>query len=98
MPCLINSQTLKVISQVESFLYSDKQETPEEGWRIQWPKCCVLTYYKEDVDNSPKNQNYNNIYLASSQNFRQIIDIFLLKQSSPNVCIYIYIYIYIYIP
>ena len=30
-PCLINSQTLKRISQVESFLSPDKQGTPEEA-------------------------------------------------------------------
>ena len=39
-PCLINSQTLKTISEVESFLCPDKQETPEEGRRIRWPKRC----------------------------------------------------------
>ena len=31
MRCLINWQTLKMISQVESFLCPDKQQTPEEG-------------------------------------------------------------------
>ena len=31
MPCLNHSQTLKMISQVESFPYPDKQGTPEEG-------------------------------------------------------------------
>ncbi len=40
MPCLINSQTLKMISQVESFLCPDKQGTPEEDGRIQQPKRC----------------------------------------------------------
>ena len=42
-PCLINSQTLKIISWVESFLYSDKQGTPEEVQRIQRLKYWVLT-------------------------------------------------------
>ena len=30
----------KMFSQVESFLCSDKQETPEEGQKIQCPKHC----------------------------------------------------------
>ena len=34
----LNSQTLKIISQFESFLYPDKQGTPEEGRRIHRPK------------------------------------------------------------
>ena len=45
-------QTLKMISQVESFLCPDKQGTPEEGWRIQRPK-----HYgnkNKDKDNSLK--------------------------------------------
>ena len=29
-----------MIFQVESFLFPDKQGTPEEGRRIQRPKCC----------------------------------------------------------
>ena len=58
MKILFNSQTLKRISQVESFLYSDKEETPEEGWRIQRLK-HVLTYHNKDDDNSPKNYNQN---------------------------------------
>ena len=37
-PCLMNSQTLKMISLVESFLCPDKQGTPEEARTIQWPK------------------------------------------------------------
>ena len=53
MPCLINSQTLKMISQVESFLCPDKQGAPEEGRRIQWLKCCKKKNNK-DEDNSPK--------------------------------------------
>ena len=47
-----NSQTLKMISQVETFLCLDKQETPEEGWRIQQPKHCEKN--NKDEDNSPK--------------------------------------------
>ena len=57
MPCLINSQTLKMISQVESFLCPDEQGTLEEGWRIHQPKCCVSTNNNKDEDNSPKNYN-----------------------------------------
>ena len=74
--CLINSQTLKMISLVESFLCPDKQETPEEGQRMQWPK-CVSTNYNKDKDNSQKNHNQNNTYQASSQKFWQIKLFFL---------------------
>ena len=52
MPCFMNSQTLKMISNIESFLCPDKQETPEEGQRIQWPKRCEKNI--KDEDNSPK--------------------------------------------
>ena len=52
MPCFINSQTLKMISQVESFLCPDKQRTPEEGRRILQPKHCEKN--NKDEDNSPK--------------------------------------------
>ena len=37
---ILNSQTLKMISQVQSFLCSDKQGTPEECQMIQRPKRC----------------------------------------------------------
>ena len=38
-PCLINSQTLIIISQIESFLCPDKKNcTPEDVRRIQRPK------------------------------------------------------------
>ena len=52
-PCLINSQTLKMISQVESFLCPNKRGKTKEGWRIQWPKRCEKKTNK-DEDNSPK--------------------------------------------
>ena len=55
MLCLINSGTLKMISQVESFLCSDEQGTPEEGQRIQWPKHYVTTNNNKAEDNSLKN-------------------------------------------
>ena len=50
--CLINSQTLRMVSQVESFLCPDKQGTPEEGWNIQRPKptqICIrfFSFYKK---------------------------------------------------
>ena len=48
---------LKHVSQVESFLCPDKQGTPEESWRIQWPQHCVSTNNNKDEDNSPKNHN-----------------------------------------
>ena len=60
MPCLINSQTLKMISQVESFLCLHKQKTPEEGLRIHRPKQYVSIHHNKDEDNSPKNHNQNN--------------------------------------
>ena len=41
-----------MISQVESFLCPDKQETPKEGWRIQRLKRCVSTNDNKDEDNS----------------------------------------------
>ena len=59
MLCLINSQTLKMISQIESFLCSDKQGTPEEGRRMEWPKCCVTTNNNKDEDNNLKNHAQN---------------------------------------
>ena len=57
-PCLINSQTLKMISLVESFLCPNKQGTPEEGHRIQRPK-HISTYHNKDEDNRLKNHNQN---------------------------------------
>ena len=53
---LINSQSLKMISQVESFLCPDKQGTSEKGQRIQQLK-RVSTNNHKDEDNSPKNYN-----------------------------------------
>ena len=64
--------TLKMISHVESFLSSDKQGTPEEGWKIQQSKHCVLTYCNKDEDNSQKNHNQNNMYQALSKKLRGI--------------------------
>ena len=58
-PSLINSQTLKMISQVESFLCPDKQGTPEAGRRIQQPKCCISAYHDKDEEKSLKNHNQN---------------------------------------
>ena len=51
-PCFIASQTLKVISQVESFLCPDKQGTSEKGRMIQRPKRCEKN--NKDEDNSPQ--------------------------------------------
>ena len=48
-----------MISLVESFLYLDKQGTPEECQRIQQLKRCNSTYYNKDEDNSPKNHSQN---------------------------------------
>ena len=49
-----------MISQVESFLCPEKQETPEEGQRIQQPEHYASA-------------NNNNAHQASSQKFRQTI-------------------------
>ena len=54
MPCLSNSQTLKMISQVEKCLCPDKQGTHEEGQSIRRLK-HVSTKNNKDEDNSPKN-------------------------------------------
>ena len=43
-----------MISKVESFLYPDKQETPEEDRRIQRPKGYENKNNNKDEDNSPK--------------------------------------------
>ena len=66
-----------MISTVKSFPYSDKQGTPDESRRIQQPKHCISTYHNKDEDNSPKNNNQNNKYQASSQKFRQIKQIYV---------------------
>ena len=68
MPNFTNSKTLKMISQVRSFPYPDKQGTPEEGWRIQLPKHCITTTYNEDEDNSLKNQIQNIVHQPTSKN------------------------------
>ena len=64
---LINSQTLKLISKVESFLCPDKYWTLEEGRRIQQPKRFVSTNNYIDEDNNPKNHNLSNTNQATSQ-------------------------------
>ena len=53
------SQTLKMISLVESFLCPEKKRTSEDGWRIQRPKCCVTTNNNKDEDKSLKNHTQN---------------------------------------
>ena len=50
---------MEMIQPGKSFLYPDKQGTPEEGWRIQQPKCCVRTNNNKDEDNSLKNHVQN---------------------------------------
>ena len=61
-----------MISQVQSFLCPDKQETPEEGQRIQQLK-CVSTNNSKDEDKNLKNHNQNNSYQASSEKFKQML-------------------------
>ena len=68
---MINSQTLKIISQVESFLCPDKQGTPDEGRRIQ--RCEKKP--NNDEDNSTKTLADKN-HQASSQKFRQLLSSF----------------------
>ena len=50
-----------MISQVESFLYLDKQGIPEEGQKIKQSNHCALIHHNKDEDNSLKNHNENNI-------------------------------------
>ena len=55
-----------MISPVESFLWPDKQGTPEEGRRIQRPKNCEKN--NKDEDNSPKtDKNGYNCSLTSKK-------------------------------
>ena len=54
-------QTFKMISPVKSFLYPDKQGTPEEDQRIQRLKCCGKKTDNKDEDNSPKTLTDKNI-------------------------------------
>ena len=61
----INKQTLKMISQAESFLCPDKKGTPEEGWRIQQLKHCVSIHHNKDEYISPKNLNQNYTFVIS---------------------------------
>ena len=74
MPGLINSQTLKRISQVASFLWPDKQATPEESRRTQWPKRYITTNNSKDEDNSSKNHTQNQAFLSNTKAiiFKQI--------------------------
>ena len=60
LKCSFDSQTFKIISQVELFLCPEKQGTPEDGRMLQRPKRCVSTYHNKDEDNGPKNYNQNN--------------------------------------
>ena len=41
-----------MISQIESFLYPEKQGTPEEGRRIQQLERCDTASNNKDEDNS----------------------------------------------
>ena len=57
--CYNNNKDEEMISQVRSFIYLDKQGTPEEGWAIQRPKHCITNSNNKDEDNSPKNNTQN---------------------------------------
>ena len=77
----INGQTLKMISQVESFLYPEKQGTPEEGWRIQQPKRCEKN--NKDEDNCLETLTDKN-HQASSQKFWHIMSLY--KNIKTMIC------------
>ena len=62
-----------MISKIESFLYPDKQGTPEEGWRTQWPKRCDKN--NKDEDNNLKTLTDKN-HQASSQKFKLLFLLF----------------------
>ena len=81
-PCLINSQTFKIISRVESFLCPYKQRTPEESWRIQQSKRIPADDDK-DVEISPKNHNQNNciLILIFFSYFYCYIFLFIVEES-----------------
>ena len=64
---MFDQQTLKTISQIESFQCPDKQWRSEEGRRIQQPKRCITTNKIKDKDNSPKNYTQNFAHQVSSQ-------------------------------
>ena len=101
---MINGQTLKMISMVESFLYSDKQGILEEGRRILWPKRCVLTYHNKDEDNSPKNNNQKVLFKCVHDWWIEFNGIstclgfhffFQGVRKSSTLCIFINIYIFV---
>ena len=83
-----------MISQVESFLYLDKQETSEEGRKIHQPKHCVSNYHLKNKDNSPKNYNQNSVYLYIFTQAHRHVCVFVYLYECVFVCVYIYIYIY----
>ena len=49
-----------MISQAESFLWPDKQGTPDEGRRIQRPKRCFTTN-NNDEEKFEKNHNNSDL-------------------------------------
>ena len=68
-PCLTNSQTLKMISQVKSFSYPDKQRTLKEGYS-NWNTVLQLTTIKMKIKVRKIMQNI--VHQGSSQKFRQM--------------------------
>ena len=49
----------QMISEVESFLCSDKDGTPQEGQRILQLKPCALIYNNKNEENCSKNHTPN---------------------------------------
>ena len=56
-----------MLSQVELFLYSDKQGRLEEGRKIQRPKRNILIDHNKDDDNSLKNHNQIKLRLIGKE-------------------------------
>ena len=77
-----------MISQIESFLYSDKQGTPEKGQRIQRPKHCVSIYHNKDEDNIPKNHDQNNSFYGFEQGKLALSKIY--KKNTTFLCLMAY--------
>ena len=69
-----------MVSQVESYLRPDKQGTPEEGCRKQWPKHCVTINNNKDEDNEKTSEKFNNCINKQKEGNKTF------KQMLVNVC------------
>ena len=77
-------KSIKMISQVESFLCPDKQGTPEEGRRIQRPKRCKKN--NKDEHNSPKTLTKKKLYKLLVFTFEMFRWSFYFLFSIYNLC------------